>query len=96
MDLSDFVLDVGSHRWMFLGAKFATVSELVEQLKKEYMQVGEEEQVQLFMTGPAGEFVIPPGESIDIFQSGDLVRVVKNATKRKRKPFLLRLFSCAL
>ena len=40
LDLSDFVLDIGSHRWMFLSdLKFSTVSDLVEQLKEEYTWV---------------------------------------------------------
>jgi len=79
LDLSDFVLDVGSHRWMFLSdSKFSTVSDLVEQLKAEYMQLEEGDLVQVFMDG---NFVIPPWESIEILQSGDLLRVVKTVSK---------------
>jgi len=79
LDLSDFVLDVGSHRWMFLSdSKFSTVSDLVEQLKAEYMQLEEGDLVQVFM---GGDFVIPPWESIEILQSGDLLRVVKTVSK---------------
>jgi len=83
LDLSDFVLDVGSHRWMFLSdAKFATVSDLVEQLKVEYTQLEDDDLVQVFMDG---DFVIPPWESIEILQSGDLLRVVKTVAKEKTK-----------
>ena len=79
LDLSDFVLDVGSHRWMFLSdSKFSTVSDLVEQLKAEYMQLEEGDLVQVFMEG---NFVIPPWESIEILQSGDLLRIVKTVSK---------------
>eukprot|EP00092_Neocalanus_flemingeri_P027967 GFUD01030364.1.p1 GENE.GFUD01030364.1~~GFUD01030364.1.p1 ORF type:complete len:579 (-),score=205.60 GFUD01030364.1:61-1797(-) len=80
LDLSDFVKDVGYHRWMFLSdTKFTTVSDLVEQLREEYSQLDREDMVQVFM---GGEFVIPPWESIQILQAGDLVRVVRTVTKR--------------
>ena len=67
LDLSDFVLDIGSHRWMFLSdGKFSTVSDFVDQLKEEYTQLEAEDMVQLFMEG---DFVIPSWESIEILQS---------------------------
>jgi len=82
LDLSDFVLDIGSHRWMFLSdGKFSTVSDLVDQLKEEYTQLEEEDMVQVFMDG---DFVIPPWESIEILQSGDLVRVVRTVGKDRK------------
>ena len=82
LDLSDFVLDIGSHRWMFLSDdKFSTVSDLVEQLKEEYTQLEAEDMVQVFMDG---DFVIPPWESIEILQSGDLVRVVRTTGKNRK------------
>jgi len=82
LDLSDFVLDLGSHRWMFLkDSKFSTVSDLVEQLKEEYIQLDEDDAVQVFMDG---DFVIPPWESIEILQSGDLVKIVRTVGKEKK------------
>ena len=82
LDLGDFVLDIGSHRWMFLSdVKFSTMSDLVEKLKEEYTQLEEEDMVQVFMDG---DFVIPPWESIQILQSGDLVRVVRTTGKNRK------------
>jgi len=83
LDLSDFVLDIGSHRWMFLSdVKFSTVSDLVDQLKEEYTQLKADDMVQVFMDG---DFVIPSWESIEILQSGDLVRVVRTTGKNRKE-----------
>jgi hypothetical protein len=83
LDLSDFVAGIDCHRWMFLSDdKFATVGDLVEQLREEYSQLEKNTMVQVFM---GGEFVIPHLEPIQILQSGDLVRVVQDQRKRKRE-----------
>ena len=83
VDLSDFVESIGCHRWMFLSDdKFATVGDLVEQLREEYSQLKKNTMVEVFM---GGEFVIPHLEPIQILQSGDLVRVVHDQRKRERR-----------
>ena len=51
LDLSYFLERIGSHRWMlFLSDdKFVTVGDLVDQLRKEYSQLGKDTMVQLLM-----------------------------------------------
>ena len=84
LDLSDFVIDAGAKRWIFLSdQKFSTVSDLIDQLKDEYTQLTKEDTVHIFMDG---DFVIPSWESIEIFQSGDILKIKKiNGTNKRER-----------
>jgi len=81
LNLSDFVSDAGCKRWMYLSeGAVSTVSDLVDILRSEYTQIGENDLVTLLLDN----FILPHWESIDILQSGDLVTVIRNKTKTKQ------------
>merc|ERR1711976_680687 len=80
LDLSDFVLDSGARRWIFLcESKYATISDVVDELKSQYSELAKSDMVQLFMDET---FLLPHWESIEILQSGDLVKVVSVRSKQ--------------
>jgi len=82
LNLSDFVSDAGCKRWMYLSeGAVSTVSDLVDILRSEYTQIGENDLVTLLLDN----FILPHWESIDILQSGDLVTVIRNKTKTKQQ-----------
>ena len=68
LDLSNFVSDGGARRWMWLSRdQVASVSDLVDQLRSEYHQLGDQDLVTLTLDS----FVLPHWESVDILQSGE-------------------------
>jgi len=73
LDLSDFVMDVGARRWMLITpGKMVTVGDLLEKLRGEYGQVGEEDNLTVFLEE---QFLVPPWEPLNILKEGDLLRV---------------------
>merc|ERR1712098_550025 len=79
LDLSDFVSDAGCKRWMYLSdGTVSTVSDLVDILRSEYTQIGENDVVSLLLDN----FILPHWETINILQSGDLLTVVRNKFKQ--------------
>jgi len=79
LNLSDFVSDAGCKRWMYLSeGAVSTVSDLVDILRSEYTQIGENDLVTLLLDN----YILPHWESIDILQSGDLVTVIRNKTNQ--------------
>ena len=90
LDLSSFVHDGGSHRWMYLpDQSFSTVSYVVDRLKSEDSQLSEDDLVILMLE----DFILPAWENINVLQSGDLVRVQaksinkhQESTKESKKP----------
>jgi len=73
LDLSDFVMDVGARRWMLITpGKMVTVGDLLEKLRGEYGQVGEEDNLTVFLEE---QFLVPPWEPLNILKEDDLLRV---------------------
>ena len=75
LNLDDFVHDGGSHRWMWLAEDSVTsVSDLVDKLRGEYHQLGPGDMVTVYLE----DYILPPWETINILQSGDLVKVIRS------------------
>ena len=75
LDLSDFVQDAGARRWMFIKEEsFSTISDVVEKLREEYQQLGENDLVSLMLDN----FSLPPWETVELLQSGDLIKVTRS------------------
>ena len=74
LDLTDFVKDAGGQRWMFVSRDdFSTISDVVDRLREEHQQLGQHDIVTLFLDN----FTLPPWESVELLQSGDLVKVCR-------------------
>ena len=72
LDLTDFVKDAGGQRWMFVSRDdFSTISDVVDRLREEHQQLGQHDLVTLLLDN----FTLPPWESVELLQSGDLVKV---------------------
>ena len=53
---------------------FSTISDVVEKLREEYQQLGENDLVTLILDN----FSLPPWETVDLLQSGDLIKVTRS------------------
>ena len=74
LDLTDFVKDAGGQRWMFVSRDdFSTISDVVDRLREEHQQLGQHDIVTLLLDN----FTLPPWESVELLQSGDLVKVCR-------------------
>ena len=74
LDLTDFVKDAGGQRWMFVSRDdFSTISDVVDRLREEHHQLGQHDLVTLLLDN----FTLPPWESVELLQSGDLVKVYR-------------------
>ena len=74
LDLSNFVGDGGSLRWMFVAdSEVRLVSDLADKLRAEYSQLRAGDSLTLLLDG----FLLPPWEPATILQSGDLVTVIR-------------------
>ena len=74
LDLSNFVGDGGSLRWMFVAdSEVRLVSDLADKLRAEYSQLQDGDTLTLLLDG----FLLPPWEPATILQSGDLVTVIR-------------------
>ena len=74
LDLSNFVGDGGSLRWMFVADReVSLVSDLADKLRAEYSQLRDGDTLTLQLDG----FLLPPWEPATILQSGDLVTVLR-------------------
>ena len=74
LDLSNFVGDGGSLRWMFVAdSEVRLVSDLADKLRAEYSQLRAGDTLTLLLDG----FLLPPWEPATILQSGDLVTVIR-------------------
>ena len=88
LDLTDFVKDAGGQRWMFVSRDdFSTISDVVDRLREEHQQLGQHHLVTLLLDN----FTLPPWESVELLQSGDLVKVcrtklVQDKTSSVTKP----------
>jgi len=84
LDLSDFVLDVGSHRWLLLvpGA-MVTVGDLLTRLRGEYEQVEEGDGLTVFLDG---QYMVPPWEPLAILREGDQLRITLSKAGRAGRP----------
>ena len=72
LDLSDFVKDAGGKRWMFVSSEdFSTISDVVDRMREEHKQLGQKYIVTLHLNS----FILPSWESVELLQSGDLVKV---------------------
>ena len=74
LDLSDFVKEAGGKRWMFVSQEeFSTISDVVARLREEHKQLGQKYIVTLLLDN----FTLPSWESVELLQSGDLVKVFR-------------------
>ena len=85
MDLTDFVKDAGGQRWMFVSREdFSTISDVVDRLREEHQQLGQHDLVTLLLDN----FTLPPWESVELLQSGDLVKVCRTKPLQDKTPTL--------
>ena len=74
LDLTDFVKDTGGQRWMFVNPEdLSTISDVVDRLREEHKQLGQQYIITLFLDN----FILPSWESVELLQSGDLVKVCR-------------------
>jgi hypothetical protein len=84
LDLSSFVRDAGSHRWMLLApGRLSTVGDLLLQLRAEYPQVEEADTLTLFLEE---QYMVPPWEPLDILEKGDQLRVTLSRPAARPPP----------
>ena len=83
LDLTDFVKDAGGQRWMFVSREeFSTISDVVDRLREEHQQLGQHDLVTLLLDN----FTLPPWESVELLQSGDLVKVCRSRLVQDKTP----------
>ena len=83
LDLTDFVKDAGGQRWMFVSREeFSTISDVVERLREEHQQLAQPHLVTLLLDN----FTLPPWESVELLQSGDLVKVCRSKVGQAKTP----------
>ena len=74
LDLTDFVKDAGGQRWMFVSREdFSTISDVVDRLREQHQKLGQHDIVTLLLDN----FTLPPSESVELLQSGDVVKVCR-------------------
>ena len=79
LDLTDFVKDAGALRWMFIREEnSSTISDVQERLRDEYQQLGEHDLITLFLDN----FSLPPWETAELLQPGDLVKVTRTQSRQ--------------
>ena len=83
LDLTDFVKDAEGQRWMFVSRDdFSTISDVVDRLREEHQQLGQHDIVTLLLDN----FTLPPWESVELLQSGDLVKVCRTKPLQDKTP----------
>ena len=74
LDLTDFVKDAGGQRWMFVSREdFSTIRDVEDRLREQHQKLGQHDIVTLLLDN----FTLPPSESVELLQSGDVVKVCR-------------------